>query len=519
MQTESAAGATFRSPHPDVEVPAVTVTEFALRRAGELADRPALIDAPSGRTLTYGALAAGVERVAAGLAARGFGRGDVLAINAPNLPEWPLPVLGALAAGGTVTTANPLYTARELAAQLEDSRARLLVTIAPFAPVALEAAAAAGVEDVVAIGDAPDGTTPLAALMRAAGPPAAPDTGVDETALLLYSSGTTGTAKGVALTHRQWVTNIVQTEAVCPAGPGEAVLAVAPFFHALGITTLLGRTLAYGGTIVSLPRFEIEPFLAAIQEHRVTQTIVVPPVLLALAKHPAVDDYDLSSLQWIGCGAAPLGAEVEQAVADRLGCVVAQGYGMTEASACIAITTFQRPEAIVRGSCGPLLPNTEGRIVDGELWIRGPQVMSGYLGRPEATAATVDEDGWLHTGDVARVDDAGNVFIVDRLKELIKYKAFQVAPAELEALLVTHPQVLDTAVVRGEDAEAGEIPVAYVVREGDLGGEELMTWVSERVAPHKRVRRVEFIDAIPKSPSGKILRRVLVERERSIRSG
>jgi acyl-CoA synthetase (AMP-forming)/AMP-acid ligase II len=475
-----------------------------LARAHELAERPALIDGTSGRTLTYGALADGVQRIAAGLAARGFGRGDVLAINAPNAPEWPLPVLGALAAGGTVTTANPLYTADELATQLADAGARILVTIAPFAAAAHEAAARAGVQEVVLLGEPSlDGD----------GPSPAPSGDPDDVALLLYSSGTTGVPKGVMLTHRHVAANVAQQMAVMPTREGDVMLAVAPFFHALGINVLLAGSLAAGATCVTLARFEIEPFLAAIQEHRVTQTVVVPPVLIALAKHPAVDRYDLSSLRWIGCGAAPAGPELEQAVADRLGCVVGQGYGMTEATACIALPDVERPERIVRGSVGRLLPGTEGRVVDGELWIRGPQVMSGYLGRERATSATVDEEGWLHTGDLVRFDDDGNLFIVDRLKELIKYKAFQVAPAELEALVLTHPQVQDVAVVRGEDPDAGEIPVAYVV--GEIDGTALMGWVAERVAPHKRVRRVEHIEAIPKSPSGKILRRVLVERERA----
>jgi acyl-CoA synthetase (AMP-forming)/AMP-acid ligase II len=484
-----------------------TVPALMLARAEELADRPALVDGSSGRTLTYGALAAGVGRVAAGLAARGFGRGDVLAINAPNLPEWPLPVLGALAAGGTVTTANPLYTPGELASQLSDARARILVTIPPFAATAREAAARAGVEEVVVLGETPlDGD----------GPPPQADIDPDDVALLLYSSGTTGTPKGVMLTHRHVAANVAQQRATMPTREGDVVLAVAPFFHALGLNVLLAGSLAAGATIVTLARFEVEPFLAAIQEHGVTQTVVVPPILIALAKHPAVDRYDLSSLRWIGCGAAPAGPELEEAVAQRLGCVVGQGYGMTEATACIALPDVEHPENIVRGSVGRLLPGTEARVVDGELWIRGPQVMSGYLGRRQATSATIDEDGWLHTGDLVRFDDDGNLFIVDRLKELIKYKGFQVAPAELEAVLLTHPQVQDVAVVRGEDPEAGEIPVAYVV--GEVDGGPLMAWLSERVAPHKRVRRVELIDAIPKSPSGKILRRVLIERERVSRS-
>jgi acyl-CoA synthetase (AMP-forming)/AMP-acid ligase II len=210
-------------------------------------------------------------------------------------------------------------------------------------------------------------------------------------------------------------------------------------------------------------------------------------------------------------------------VADRIGCLVGQGYGMTEATAGIALLDIEHPETIVRGSVGTLLPGTEGRIVDaagepaeeGELWIRGPQVMSGYLGRPDETAAILDADGWLHTGDLVRADEAGNLFIVDRLKELIKYKGFQVAPAELEALIVTHPQVSDVAVVGVPDPQAGELPKAYVVPAGEeLDADALIEWVAGKVAPQKRVRLVEEIDEIPKSPSGKILRRVLLERGR-----
>ncbi len=250
-----------------LEIADARMPALLLARAHELAERPALLDGVTGRTLTYGALAEGVERIAAGLAARGFGRGDVLAINAPNAPEWPLPVLGALAAGGTVTTANPLYTAGELATQLADARARILVTAAPFADTAREAAARAGVEEVVLLGERSlDGDGPA--------PPPAADP--DDVALLLYSSGTTGVPKGVMLTHRQVAANVAQMAARIPAGDGEAVLAVAPFFHALGLNALLARSLAAGATIVTLARFEIEPFLAAIQEHRVTQTVVVP---------------------------------------------------------------------------------------------------------------------------------------------------------------------------------------------------------------------------------------------------
>jgi acyl-CoA synthetase (AMP-forming)/AMP-acid ligase II len=253
----------------------------------------------------------------------------------------------------------------------------------------------------------------------------------------------------------------------------------------------------------------------------VTGTVVVPPIALALARHPAVDNYDLSSLRFLGCGAAPLGVELQQETADRLGCLVAQGYGMTEATAGIAISSMAEPERNVPEQVGILLPGTEARVIDqksgadlgtggtGEIWIRGPQLMRGYLNNPDATTATIDADGWLHTGDIGRVDHEGRMFITDRLKELIKFKAFQVAPAELEALLCTHPAVGAAAVVGAPDEEAGEIPTAFIVTRAELADDDLMVWVADRVAPHKRIRRVERVDAIPASPTGKILRREL----------
>jgi acyl-CoA synthetase (AMP-forming)/AMP-acid ligase II len=231
-----------------------------------------------------------------------------------------------------------------------------------------------------------------------------------------------------------------------------------------------------------------------------------------------------SSGPWVGCGAAPLGAELQQAAARRIGCPVAQGYGMTEATADIALWPTSVP--VVPGAAGRLLPGVRARITDpdtgagrdpgqaGELWVRTPALMTGYLGNPDATAATIDEDGWLHTGDIARFDDAGNLFIVDRVKELIKVKGFQVAPAELEAILRSHPAVADAAVIGVPDRRAGERPKAYVVPARPVAAEELIEYAGTRLAPHKRIHEVEFTDAIPTSPSGKTLRRLLIARER-----
>jgi acyl-CoA synthetase (AMP-forming)/AMP-acid ligase II len=424
--------------------------------------------------------------------------------------------------GGVVTTANPLYKPDELVHQLADSGARALLTVPPFLEQARAAAAKAGCEDLLVLGEG-EGATPFAALLRHGDEPPLSPIDPDATAALLYSSGTTGLPKGVELSHRALVANVMQSEAVLDMGEDDVVLAAAPF-HALGFVILMNTALAAGSTVVSMPRFDLGAFLQAIHHHRVTFTIVVPPIALALARHPAVDDYDLSSLRFVGCGAAPLGVELQEECAERLGCLVKQGYGMTECSAGIAISTTVELERNVPEQVGILLAGTEARVIDpasgedlgagptGEILIRGPQLMSGYLGQPEATAATIDTDGWLHTGDVGSVDEEGRVFITDRLKELIKYKAYQVAPAELEAILCSHPGVAAAAVIGAPDEEAGELPVAFVVAREELDSEELIAWVAERVAPHKRIWRVEFVDEIPCSPSGKILRRELRER-------
>jgi acyl-CoA synthetase (AMP-forming)/AMP-acid ligase II len=517
------ATALWRSDRPDVEVGGTTVPALVLRHAARLGDKPALVDATDGHTISYRQLAAGIERVAAGLAARGFAKGDTLALYSPNLPEYALAAYGAMAAGGVVTGANPLLTTEELAGQLADAQARLLVTVPPFLDRALAAADKAGVQEVLVFGEA-EGATPFRELLAHDHPQVQVALGPDDLAALPYSSGTTGLPKGVELTHANLVTNVRQGLATLTLREDDVVLAVAPFFHAIGFTINLHASLAAGATVLTMARFDLEGFLRAIQEHRATYTIVVPPVALALAGHPLVDAYDLSSLRLLGVGGAPLGASVEQRCADRLGCVTGQGFGMTEAACLITVGPMDAPR---RGSVGRLVPNTEARIVDpesgaelgpgrtGELWIRGPQVMRGYRDRPEATVQTVDADGWLHTGDLCYLDEDGYLYVVDRLKELIKYKGYQVAPAELEHLLLTHPAVADAAVVPRPDPEAGEVPVAHVALRGQATAEELLAYVAERVAPYKRVRAVRITDSVPRSPSGKLLRRVLVEAERA----
>jgi acyl-CoA synthetase (AMP-forming)/AMP-acid ligase II len=328
----------------------------------------------------------------------------------------------------------------------------------------------------------------------------------------------------VRLSHRNLVANLCQLLPIHRFGEGSRLVGVLPFFHIYGQTVIMNLALRSGATVVTMPRFELEDFLGLIERHRAARVHVAPPMVLALARHPLVARYDLSSLAQVFSGAAPLGADLERACSARLGCPVVQGYGLTETSPVTHVTPDD-DGAARGGSVGPPAPGTECRIVDperaadlgpgdtGEVWIRGPQVMGGYLNDPEATAQTLGEDGWLRTGDLAYADGDGYLYIVDRLKELIKYKGYQVPPAQLEALLLEHPAVADAAVVPMPDAEAGELPKAFIVAATKATADELIEFVAARVAPYKRIRLVEFIDEIPKAPSGKILRRKLTERD------
>jgi acyl-CoA synthetase (AMP-forming)/AMP-acid ligase II len=483
--------------------------EEVLGQARQRSNAVALVDAHTGRTLRYGELLEGVRSFAGGLRARGARPGDVLGIVAFNAPQFAVAMHGALAAGLTLAPASPLLTARELSAFMGQAGARVAVADLHSRAKLLEA----GVEDVLALEELP-AAEPIEAATDASA----------SIATLLSTSGTTGLPKCAAHTHAGAVATLRQYAAgeLRRFGPDDVVSGVVPFPHMFG-SVMLNSALRGGARMVTLPRFEPEPFLRMVQEHRVTVAVVVPPIARFLAQHPLVDRYDLSSLRFLLIGAAPCPASLEEACARRLGCTVAQGLGMTEA-APLALPE----EPIVHGSVGRVVPGTEAIVVDpdsgarldagrtGELWFRGPQVMRGYLEDDAATTATIDADGWLHSGDLGHFDAQGNLFLVDRLKELIKSRGYQVAPAQLEAELAAHPAVADAAVVGRPDEEAGEVPVAYVTLRSCVAPDELAAWVAGRVAPYKRLADVIVVDEIPRSSTGKLLRRVLVERERGM---
>jgi acyl-CoA synthetase (AMP-forming)/AMP-acid ligase II len=527
------------SPYPDVEIPDLSVPAYVLAAGKERPDAPALIDGLKGDTITHGQLAAYVDRVAAALHARGLRKGDVVAVFCPNTPWYPVVFHGIAAAGCVMTPINSLYTPDEIAFQLKDSGAKILITISLFMDRAAAAVEQTPVDEIVVM-DGMEGHASLLDLLGSQAPsPQVDFDPANDLVTLPYSSGTTGLPKGVMLTHRNLVANVAQTRPLIDLQDEERIIAVLPFFHIYGLTVLMNQGLQWGGTVVTLPRFELEDFLRVIQDYKITRAFVAPPIVLALAKHPLVDQYDLSSLKSILSGAAPLDEQLALAAEQRLrkgaatGVTVAQGYGMTESSPVSHTTPDEGhepagiTEEVPKGSVGYAIPNTECRLVDpgtgqdaapgtpGELWIRGPQVMKGYLNNPEATASTVDPEGWLHTGDVAIVDEQGRYTVVDRVKELIKYKGYQVAPAELEAVLIGHPQIADAAVIGVLDKESGEeLPKAFVVRGpgSELTEAAVMEYMAGKVAPHKKIRFVEFIDAVPKSAAGKILRKDLKAR-------
>lgn len=509
---------------PAVEIPDASITSFVLARAERFGDALAIVDVTGERAYTFAEFATAVRQAATGLALRGFGKGDVLAILAPNVPEYPIVFHAAALAGGTVLVLNPLDTADDLAARLDESGARLLVTVPSEMAKVTELSARTRVQQIFVIGEA-DGATPLSALLTEGAPPQPPVAAGQDVVALLHSSGSTGRPKAVMLTHRNMIAKGLLTSLVAPTAAGEKALAMPPFHHAFGLTMMMNASLISGTTMVTMPRFFPEEFLRAIQEHRITRLYIVPTIAVLLARSPLVDQYDLSSLRSIVSGGAALDPRIAQLVRERIGCDIAQGYGMTESM----VSFMQEAKPVKPASVGRPVPGVEAKVVDlatgaelgahqdGEILIRGPQVMKGYLHAEQATSEALTPDGFLRTGDLGHLDEDGELFIVDRLKELIKYNGQQVSPVELEAVLMTHPKVADAAVVGVPDEQASEVPKGFVVTREPATAEELMAYVAERVAPYKKIRLIEFIEQIPRTPVGKIERRLLKERAHAAR--
>lgn len=524
----------FHSPYPSIEIPDQSIYDYLFASLDEAdLDRVALVDPSSGAETSYRTLRAHVDAFAGALAAREVGVGSVVAMLCPNVPAFATVFHGILRAGASITTINSLYTAHEIENQLRDAAATWLVTVSPLLPQASAAAQAAGIaDDHVIVLDGAEGHPDLRALLGEGRTP--PEVSFDpatHVAVLPYSSGTTGVPKGVMLSHRNLVANVHQCRPIIEITPDDRVLAVLPFFHIYGMTVLLNLALRQRATLVTMPRFDLMEFLRVVQDHRCTFLFIAPPIAVALAKHPAVDGFDLSSVHSVFSGAAPLDGDTAETAGRRIGARFYQGYGMSELSP--VSHAIPADSGFPVSSVGVLIPGCDAKLVDpetgaeleqhgddgltppGEIWVRGPNVMLGYLNRPDATAETLDADGFLHTGDIGVHHVDGYFTIVDRLKELIKYHGYQIAPAELEALLLSHPKIQDAAVIGVRDDEGEEIPKAFVVAapDAELTAEDVMTFVAGHVAPHKKVRRVEFIEVVPKSTSGKILRKDLRARE------
>jgi len=493
------------------------VDEVALRAAATHAHRLAVVDARTGRGLTFGELHDRSRLFAAGLVERGVGRGDVLGMVAASSPDYAVALYGALAAGAAVASANPALTAAELARQFACTGPRLVLADR-WSRAAVEAALCAS-GNSAELHSLDDDLADLAALPS--GP--VPERDPDDVALLFPSSGTTGLPKLAVHSHRGATAFLHAFTTVGPVHetPADVVGLVVPFTHLYG-TGILSHALSAGATVVTwnAPGFDLEAFLRLIQDHAVTVAPVTPPVVLALARSPLVDRFDLSSLRQLISSAAPCPTGLQDEVEARLGCQVVDSLGSTEA------WCYGPPaDPPIRGSVGTVGPNMEAVVVEsgtgsrlgpdqpGELWVRGPQVMRGYL-NGEDTSAAPDGDGWLHTGDVCSLSARGNISLIDRVKELIKVGGYSVAPAEVERELLAHPAVADAAVVGRPDRELGEVPVGYVALRAPVEPSELQAWLKGRLASWKHVRDVVVIERVPRSPTGKVLRRELIDRER-----
>ncbi|KAK7265279.1 hypothetical protein RJT34_32897 [Clitoria ternatea] len=526
----------FRSKLPDIPIPThLPLHSYCFENLPQFQHRPCLINGATGETLTYADVDLTARKIAAGLHKIGIRQGDVIMLLLRNSPQFALAFLGASHRGAVITTANPFYTPAELAKQATATKTRLIITQSAYVS---KIKSFAENEDVMIMcidsdSSEDNGVLHFSALSNADETEApAVKISPDDVVALPFSSGTSGLPKGVMLTHRNLVTTVAQL--VDGENPHQythsedVLLCVLPMFHIYALNSILLCGIRSGATVLIVEKFEITTLLELIQKYKVTVASFVPPIVLALVKNGEAHRYDLSSIRAVITGAAPMGMELQEAVKSRLPhATLGQGYGMTEAGPlCISLAFAKEPFKTKSGACGTVVRNAELKIVDpetgaslprnqpGEICIRGTKVMKGYLNDPEATEKTITKEGWLHTGDIGFIDDDDELFIVDRLKELIKYKGYQVAPAELEALLIAHPNISEAAVVGMKDESAGEVPVAFVVRSNGskITEDEIKQYISQQVVFYKRISRVFFTDSIPKAASGKILRKELTAR-------
>ncbi|KAJ8624849.1 hypothetical protein MRB53_033379 [Persea americana] len=528
------SNSTFYSKRKPIPLPSdefLDITTFISSRphSGTIA----LIDASTGRHVTFSDLWRAVDSVSTSLSLLGIRKGDVILLLSPNSIYFPIVCLSVMSLGAVVTTTNPLNTTSEIAKQIADSKPVLAFTTAQLAPKLSDSSlpiSILGTESLKLGGGGGRVLPCIEEMMRAE-----PSRGrvrervrQDDTASLLYSSGTTGMSKGVASSHRNLIAMVQTVMGRFRLDDGEQTfICTVPMFHVYGMAAFATGLLASGSTVVVLSRFEMDEMMAAIGQYRATYLPLVPPILVAMTNHAdrLRERYDLGTLQSVLSGGAPLSKEVIEGFREKYpGVTILQGYGLTETTG-IGASTDTSEESLRYGTAGMLSPNMEAKIVDpesgkalpvnrtGELWLRGPSVMKGYFSNPEATTSTLDSKGWLRTGDLCYFDEDGFIFVVDRLKELIKYKGYQVAPAELEALLLTHSEIADAAVIPFPDKEVGQYPMAYVVRKAgsNISETQVMDYIARQVAPYKRIRRVAFVAAIPKNPSGKILRKDLIK--------
>ena len=513
-----------------------TIPRLVDDAAERFSDLEAFVDGD--RRWTFAEYRDRIHAAARALMARGIGPGDRIAVWAPNVAEWAVAAIGAHCVGAVLVPINTRFKGREAGHLLDRTSARILFTVTDFLDtnyVALlrDSDQGTGLDEVVVLrGTVPEGCTSWQEFMAAGdgvddADRAARSAGVDGDDLchLMFTSGTTGSPKGAMLRHSAICRAFESWSDVVGLRAGDRYLVVNPFFHAFGLNSGILACLMRGVTLVPHPVFDVPAVMRRIGEEHITMFPGPPAIYQTILNHPDLDGFDLSSLRLAVTGAAAIPVQMIHDMRDRLGFEkVVTGYGLTEASGIATMCRHDDDPALIAGTSGRAIDDVEVRVVDpegaqcppgqaGEVVVRGYNVMVGYLDDPDQTDEAIDPDGWLHTGDIGYVDENTYCHIVDRVKELIKFKGFQVAPAELEALLLTHPQIRDVAVVRSPDEEAGEVPKAFVVGDESLSADEVMSFVAERVSPHKKVRRVEFVDQIPKAASGKILRRVLIDQE------